>query len=70
MKPPSGRNKWETACPSWAIVFSYVVAENGVAARYFHYNDLGTVLAQTESDGTLEGAWEPDHFGNYEGRYA
>jgi RHS repeat-associated protein len=47
-----------------------VVAENGVAARYFHYNDLGTVLAQTKSDGTLEGAWEPDHFGNYEGRYA
>jgi RHS repeat-associated protein len=47
-----------------------VVAENGVAARYFHYNDLGTVLAQTKADGSLEGAWEPDHFGNYEGRYA
>jgi RHS repeat-associated protein len=46
-----------------------VVAENGVAARYFHYNDLGTVLAQTKADGSLEGAWEPDHFGNYEGRY-
>jgi RHS repeat-associated protein len=47
-----------------------VVAENGVAARYFQYNDLGTVLAQTKADGSLEGAWEPDHFGNYEGRYA
>jgi RHS repeat-associated protein len=47
-----------------------VVAENGVTARYFQFNDLGTVLAQTKSDGTLEGAWEPDHFGNYEGRYA
>jgi RHS repeat-associated protein len=46
-----------------------VVAENGVTARYFQYNDLGTVLAQTKADGSLEGAWEPDHFGNYEGRY-
>jgi RHS repeat-associated protein len=47
-----------------------VVAEAGNRVRYFQYNDLGTVLAQTKSDGTLEGAWEPDHFGNYEGRYA
>jgi RHS repeat-associated protein len=47
-----------------------VVAEAGNRVRYFQYNDLGTVLAQTKADGTLEGAWEPDHFGNYEGRYA
>jgi hypothetical protein len=42
-----------------------VVAENGQTRRYFHYNDLGTVMAQTKQNGTWEGVWEPDHFGNY-----
>jgi RHS repeat-associated protein len=42
-----------------------VVADNGNRVRYFHYNDLGTVLAQTKADGTMEGLWQPDFFGNY-----
>jgi hypothetical protein len=45
--------------------------DNDNAVRYFHYNDLGTVLAQTKAASVgsgaaiVEGVWEPDFFGNY-----
>jgi YD repeat-containing protein len=48
-------------------------ADRGVK-RYFHYNDLGTVQVQTKvttsGAASVEGAWEPDFFGNYDSRYA
>ena len=31
----------------------------------FTTSDLGTVQAQTESGGSIEGVWEPDFNGNY-----
>jgi RHS repeat-associated protein len=39
------------------------------AATYFGYNDLGTVVAQTDTDARKSGLWVPDFFGNYENRY-
>jgi RHS repeat-associated protein len=32
---------------------------------YYHFNDLGTVLATTDSGGDAIGVYEPDFFGNY-----
>jgi RHS repeat-associated protein len=47
-----------------------VTADNGNRVRYFHYNDLGSVQAQTKADGSREGVWEPDFFGNYRWGYS
>jgi YD repeat-containing protein len=38
------------------------------AATYFAYNDLSTVVAQTDDSARKSGVWVPDFFGNY--RYA
>ena len=47
-----------------------VVADAGNRVRYFHYNDLGTVMAQTKANATVEGVWEPNWCGNYRWRYS
>ena len=47
-----------------------VVADAGNRVRYFHYNDLGTVMAQTRANATVEGVWEPDWWGNYRWAYS
>jgi RHS repeat-associated protein len=47
-----------------------VTPKDGNSVRYFHYNDLGTVQSQTKSDGSREGVWEPDFFGNYRWAYS
>jgi RHS repeat-associated protein len=47
-----------------------VTADNGNRVRYFYYNDLGTVQAQTKANGSMEGVWEPDFFGNYRWGYS
>ena len=39
--------------------------EFGGASWYYHYNDLGTVMATTNHNGSMLGVYEPDHFGNY-----
>jgi hypothetical protein len=73
----SGRLEKSYALIPGAAIGGYLGAQSGAAGGaaggatpawstwYYHFNDLGTVLATTDSGGDAIGVYEPDFFGNY-----